>query len=645
MKLQLKSLHLIHFKGIKDLEIEFSDNTCIRGDNATGKSSIMDAFLWLLFGKNSEDQKEFNIKTLKPDGEPEHKLEHEVSGVLIADAIEWKLRRVYKERWVKKRGEEFPEFTGHETLFFVNDVPLQANEYKAKIDALVPEETFKLLTNPLAFNSLKWEVRRNILFSLVKEKSNKEIATGKPEFEKLIASLTGKNLEEYKKEVANSRKLLREQIEQIPARVDEANRNMPEEPDYEALNKEIERLSTELSGIENKLQDSAKAYETANSDNQVKQNRIYELKKQINNIKADFLIEKENQERQAEIEKRNLNTDIKELQEEIESLDRTIKIKQQTKQDVENYLNELRTKWDSANKETEPQVSINEVCPTCKRPFDKASQLSEKETIINNWKQDKAKRLAQINETGLTQKKELENIVSLISEIVENKSKLQKKLDELTKNNKDDPRESKPIEMPAEKVKEIEKLETEINNLFKEIKPLDKPDNVQLSANKIEIHRLLDIEKAKLSVKDTIEKTKKRIQELIDSEKSLAQQIAQLEKIQFTIQNFEKAKVDAIEADINNLLEHVKFRMFNILINGGLEPCCDTLYKGVPWPDMNTAGRIWSGIDIINTLSKHNNIYAPIFIDNRESITLIPETKSQVINLIKDENFKNLTIE
>jgi DNA repair protein SbcC/Rad50 len=642
MNLKLKSLHLIHFKGIKDLEIEFSDNTCIRGENESGKTSIMDGFLWLLFGKNSEDQKEFNIKTLKPDGQPEHKLEHEVSGILLADSIEWKLRRVYKERWVKKRGEEFPEFTGHETLFFVNDVPLQANEYKAKIDALVPEETFKLLTNPLAFNSLKWEVRRSTLFNLVTEKSNKEIATGKPEFEKLIESLTGKNLEEYKKEVANSRRLLKEQIEQIPARVDEANRNMPEEPDYEAVNKEIEKLSTELSGIENKLQNSAKAYEIANSDNQAKQNRIYELQRELNAIKSEFLLEKENQEQQNANEKRKLDYELKELQDGITSLDRTIKIKQQTKQDIESYLNELRAKWDNTNKETEPQVSINEVCPTCLRPFDKASQISEKETIINNWKHEKVKRLAEINETGLAQKKELENITLLITELIENKSNLEKELSEKTENSKVI---AKPIQMPAVKLRQIEKLETEINQLYKEIKQIVRPSNLELLTHKAGINQEMDILKAKLSVKETIEKTKKRIQELIDSEKSLAQQIAQLEKIQFTIQNFEKAKVDAIEADINNLFEHVKFRMFNILINGGLEPCCDTLYKGVPWPDINTAGRIWAGIDIINTLSKHNNIYAPIFIDNRESITLIPETKSQVINLIKDENFKTLTIE
>jgi DNA repair protein SbcC/Rad50 len=642
MNLKLKSLHLIHFKGIKDLEIEFSDNTCIRGENESGKTSIMDGFLWLLFGKNSEDQKEFNIKTLKPDGQPEHKLEHEVSGILLADSIEWKLRRVYKERWVKKRGEEFPEFTGHETLFFVNDVPLQANEYKAKIDALVPEETFKLLTNPLAFNSLKWEVRRSTLFNLVTEKSNKEIATGKPEFEKLIESLTGKNLEEYKKEVANSRRLLKEQIEQIPARVDEANRNMPEEPDYEAVNKEIEKLSTELSGIENKLQNSAKAYEIANSDNQAKQNRIYELQRELNAIKSEFLLEKENQEQQNANEKRKLDYELKELQDGITSLDRTIKIKQQTKQDIESYLNELRAKWDNTNKETEPQVSINEVCPTCLRPFDKASQISEKETIINNWKHEKVKRLAEINETGLAQKKELENITLLITELIENKSNLEKELSEKTENSKVTP---KPIQMPAVKLRQIEKLETEINQLYKEIKQIVRPSNPELLTQKTGINQEMDILKAKLSVKETIEKTKKRIEELINSEKSLAQQIAQLEKIQFTIQNFEKAKVDAIEADINNLFEHVKFRMFNILINGGLEPCCDTLYKGVPWPDINTAGRIWAGIDIINTLSKHNNIYAPIFIDNRESITLIPETKSQVINLIKDENFKTLTIE
>ena len=650
MELKLESLKMIHFKGIKELEIIFSDITNIYGENETGKTSVMDAFTWLLFGKNAEDQKEFNIKTLRPDGEHEHKLEHEVSGVLLKDEIKYELRRVFRENWKTRKGDEVAKFSGHETLFFINKVPMQAGEYKEQISSIIPEEMFKLLTNPLAFNSLKWEVRRNTLFALVTEKSDSEIASGKPEFEKLMESISNKTLHGYKAQIIGEIKLLKENKAQIPARVDEANRNMPQQPDYEAVQAEIDRLNAELSAIENKLQDAAKAYETSNSDNQAKQNKVYELKKQISQIKNLFYIERDNQKMQAETDKRKFDNKINNLKESIADFTQKIKIKEQAKQDVESYLNELRVKWDAINKETEPEVNVNEKCPTCGAPFNKSKVLADKEAILDNWKKDKLERLNKINKTGTEQKESLEKVTYLLTSLLAEKANLEKQLEETYINYMQDPPEAKEMEMPVEKVQQIEKLEAEANNLLKEIKPLERPSNLELTTQRSGINQELDNLKAKLSIKDTIEKTKKRIQDLIASEKDLAQQIASLEKTQFTIESFEKAKVDAVQEDINKLFVNVKFKMFNQLINGGFEPCCDTLYPNettkalVPWNDLNTAGMICAGIDVINTLSKYYGIFAPIFIDNRESVTRIPATKSQVINLIKDENYKTLTV-
>jgi exonuclease SbcC len=64
MEIFLQSLSLLNFKGIRDLAITFDHITNIKGENATGKTSIFDAFTWLLFGKDSTDRKDFEIKTL-----------------------------------------------------------------------------------------------------------------------------------------------------------------------------------------------------------------------------------------------------------------------------------------------------------------------------------------------------------------------------------------------------------------------------------------------------------------------------------------------------------------------------------------------------------------------------------------------------
>ncbi|MBP7398205.1 MAG: AAA family ATPase [Chitinophagales bacterium] len=73
MKISLKKLSLLNFKGIRQRTIEFNDVTNIFGKNEAGKTTLFDASLWVLFGKDSTDRKDFAIKTLDENNEPFHK--------------------------------------------------------------------------------------------------------------------------------------------------------------------------------------------------------------------------------------------------------------------------------------------------------------------------------------------------------------------------------------------------------------------------------------------------------------------------------------------------------------------------------------------------------------------------------------------
>ena len=112
--MKLISLRLENFKGIKELEINIDgENISIYGDNATGKTTIADAFSWLLFGKDSKDRAKFGIKTLDSAGNVIHNLEHGVYAMLEIDGDTVELERVYKEKWTKKRGTATATFSGH----------------------------------------------------------------------------------------------------------------------------------------------------------------------------------------------------------------------------------------------------------------------------------------------------------------------------------------------------------------------------------------------------------------------------------------------------------------------------------------------------------------------------------------------------
>lgn len=104
MRMILKSLRMENFKGIKSLDVNFSNKTSIKGQNAVGKTTIFDAFTWLLFNKNSAGEEKFNVRPLDKDGNRIDNVEIKVVAVLDVDGKEMELSKIQKQNWVKKRG-------------------------------------------------------------------------------------------------------------------------------------------------------------------------------------------------------------------------------------------------------------------------------------------------------------------------------------------------------------------------------------------------------------------------------------------------------------------------------------------------------------------------------------------------------------
>ncbi|APM40572.1 AAA family ATPase [Clostridium kluyveri] len=99
----LKELHLRSFKGIKELDINFDKITNVYGDNATGKTTIFDAFTWLLFNKDSQDISKFDVQPLDENNKVVHMVDTEVEAVLEINGINTVLRKLLKEKWVKPK--------------------------------------------------------------------------------------------------------------------------------------------------------------------------------------------------------------------------------------------------------------------------------------------------------------------------------------------------------------------------------------------------------------------------------------------------------------------------------------------------------------------------------------------------------------
>ena len=156
MKIKLVKLILKNFKGIKELTINFATLTTILGENATGKSTIFDAFMWVLFGKDSHGRNDFEVQTLDSNNNVIHGLEHSVTVVLNINGTEKTLKRTLKERWVKPNGKAEKELKGCTTDFEVNEIPVKQKEYQVTINEMIDENLFKMITNPLYFPNMNW---------------------------------------------------------------------------------------------------------------------------------------------------------------------------------------------------------------------------------------------------------------------------------------------------------------------------------------------------------------------------------------------------------------------------------------------------------------------------------------------------------
>ena len=669
MNIQLKSLRLVNFKGIRDLNIDFDQVTNLYGDNATGKTTIFDAFLWLLFGKNSQDEKSFEIKTLNLRNQPLHKLDHEVIGMFEIDGVETILRRVYREDWVKPRGKLEEELKGHTQEYYWNDVPLQAGEYSKKVAGICDETVFKLLTNTAYFNSLKWAEKRAVRIKIAGESSLEELAAGDPEFQALMANISGKSFAEYKRQLIAAKKNLKDQLAEIPTRIQEANRAMPEEIDYSVIEKKIAEKQGEINAIDTGLISEAEAAKAINARMTDKINEQHRLKTQLQSIlfkiKTDITTS-------ANIRLSNIQQKKAELRsKEANEFDITSELKQIEDRIVRLNLEQevSRKEWEQINSEQfKPHNFIfdesNCTCPTCNQALPADIVVGKRELLEKNFNESEAFRKKQFidgkqakldanNNAGLTRKSELErlkarkielqNISTGITTAILRADIAEREAQHNTFMAEEDNLLNKAITDNAE----IASLTEQINLLEEEIKLLQQPASkttLELKEKKQVIAYELDSLNKQLATKEIQAAQKARIEELERQERDFAQQLADKEKEEFTILRFEKAQMDQLEARVNSMFKFVQFKMFEKTIEGNESPNCIALINGVPYSDANNAAKINAGLDIIRVLSDFYKITAPIFIDNAEGVTRLLPVESQIIRLIVSELEKKLLI-
>ena len=677
--IKILKMHIQNFKGCADRTIDFSDTTVIKGANATGKTTVFDAFTWLLFGKDSLGSAKFDIRPLDADGKMIDNLEISVEAEIRVDDEVYSLKKTQKQVWRKKRGTDTTEFQGNVNEFEINGYPKSEKEFKSFISGIIDENIFNLVTNPNAFNDIPWKDQREILMKFVGDFSDAEIAaTYGDKFKELIPELRIASTDDILKKYTKAKNALNKQMVEIPARIDEASKQMAS-VDVDALEVEKAAKQAALKKVEDELSGGTDTLEKINEYRQ----RVVEEKFKLNGLQNDANAELYEKRREARRKVDDADKKVMETERELSDAEYMkqdyIKGRDRAESDKAKYGAE----WKSWKTKTYPEfVPLEEytepspltdkdlTCPTC------GQELPE--DIRKQRIADYEKRCAKLKSEYDARRKEHRHTYDANkAAFAEEREKRMKEITVKGQKAADDVRAyQKRIDDQEKRISALKlRLECEKADLSKAKKNLDNlPDSVDISDDEkyIQIQKTIqgfeneiaglskytsgrtELEAKKVVLQNEIAeieaeikaadntKVKSRISELEEKKKEVGQKIAEQEQMIDMTEDFIRSKMDRISNAINDKFQIVSFRLFEDQINGGLKETCECTVNGVPYSSLNNGHRIIAGLDIVRSLSDLYEVNAPVFIDNSEAISAgnFPEMNTQMIHLVVTDDME-----
>ncbi|QMW80702.1 hypothetical protein E5259_25720 [Blautia producta] len=645
MRIKVKSLHIENFKGCRELDISFGETTKIYGQNASGKTTIMDAFMWLLFDKNSVGDSKFQVRPLDESGNQIDNIEIKVVAVLDVDGRELKLQKVQKQKWVKPRDRQEKELAGNINEFEINDIPKKEKDYNAYITSMVDEKVFKLITSPAAFVSLKWQEQRDILLKLVSEVTDADVIAVNPDLLPLsdeLAQFTAEELTAKAKKALSSYK--KKQVE-LPPRIDEVSKSLVD-IDTAELELQANAIKEQIAVLESQMDDTTAQYEQWKKQSDEILQKKMDLNEYVRNANVGL------------IEQRSrLNRELLELQQKLRDTQNDFRMaeldKQRCEQNLERHNKErddILAQWKEwkAKQFDESAWLFDEsslVCPMCGQnlPTGEAEKHrldfeERKAKAMQKFDAEKTDKLNSLEKAGTEATESMKTAGVGINTASDKMAELSLRSGTLKKEItvKDSELATLPKEVDLSDNQEFQAMQTEViameeaHNSMTSAADIRSQLKILISGKREE---LLGVQRKIASADNTA--VEERIEELRQEQKQVGQLIADQEKQLYLLDEFCKAKMNMLSEKINSKFKNVTFKLFANQINGGVVPTCECKYDGVSYSGLNSGHRVVAGLDIINTLQDIYEVKAPVFIDNAEGINdfNLPTMDCQMVTL------------
>lgn len=628
--MKLLELTLENFKGVQKFSFAPQGDNCkIYGANGTGKTTLADAYFWLLFGKDSNGNTNFSIKTNGTQG-----LNYSVTGSFeIDDKQTVTLCRTLKEKWERRRGEAERRLTGNTTNYYIDGVPKKQKEYQEFVASLCNEEIFNLITRPENFAStLHWQKRRDILINaFAGETDDNTVISNHPELKELGKILDSLSVSDFAAKAIADRNKVNKRLKELPIEINAYNNTICEinahsndfnKDKLQLLNEKKSKLETDLHAIMNGTQKTEL------------QQQLAEAKREYAEKHAAYISSGSADNTVLQNEITDINKNVFKLSSQVADMTSTISINE-TK--IAKRIGQGKALNSEYKAISSTAFNGDTICPACKQQLPEY-QIAEAEALFNK---NKSEHLEQIINNANSLKKEIgeikaknkelsQDIIDIKKQITDGKYKISELKSRLT--------EATPFEQTTDGIA----LQTVIDDISEKINQLSSNDtNVLIKLNS-DITQVENDIKSMLQVKarlDQLRLQQSLIAKCEAEQKELTKLLVQRDKEIDLTQQFTRLKAQDIEQNINNKFKLVKFKLFRELVNGGIEDCCEATVNGISFNDgLNTASRVNAGLDIINILSGIYGVSVPIWIDNAESITNFIDGKQQRIYLTVSEN-------
>ena len=650
--MKILSLTLENFRSIKNMTVNFDGRDAdVLGANGTGKTTIANAICWLLIDRPMTDEADFTPKT-----EGTHGLNHKASMIVaLPNGQRMTLAKDFYEKWTRKHGSAAEEFTGNVTDYYVDGVKHKKKEYTEVVETAcgIDIECVKMLMVLGYFaDTMKTDEKRRILFEMAGEFDDAAVIAANDELNGIANFLLMPGTEDrhytvaqWKKIATEQKKKLNKDLETIPARIDEASKNVAENiEDADALNTELNHLEEKKAALE----EQKRSLGTEDVKQEAARAALAGLEVDLATKRAAHIEHgaAANRETNAMIDcmtadKFSVADKLDALKRKHEeSVRRLTQMQKERKKLMEEYAEVAARQWDAGA----------ELCPTCNQqmPPEQVEEMRAAFNEMNATEKEEINRLGQMCSKDKIDTLAAE-IESQAAEIAAMEHQLKEK-EELI----GEWRAKIATPPPFEETETYREITARMEELRDRRRIHESAaDGVvngydrDIAAIKEEIAAVnLRMAKAKTS-----EDSRRRVGQLRQELKDTAEEMEYLEHGIHLCEEFVRTKARLVTEGINSRFKSIRFRLFRNQINGGMKEVCEplvenVLYRGwVDYRSANYAAQVNAKLDIVSTLMKHYGVHLPVLMDQGESVTRPLAVDEQLIRFIVSPKHNEVKVE